>query len=135
MTTYARRPFQRRVSASPRPTFKNPVPCRACSGRCYDGDDHCIACNGWGELEGPPPPPAPPAPRMPHDPAQIARLETFIIAHAAYLEAISALLDPTATTHPRVRRVLEVLRTAMRAPIFPAAVQAALTEAKKRAQC
>lgn len=131
-----RRPFQPRARRSPRPKLINPVACPRCKGGCYDGDDHCIACNGWGEVEGPPPPPpAAQRPRMPHDPAQIARLEAFVIAHATYLESVAALVDPAAPTHPAVRRALEVLRTAMKAPIFRSVVRAVLLETERRKQC
>lgn len=78
------KPFRARPRTDVRPRFQHPVPCKRCSGSRYVGADYCLACDGWGEVEGPPPATRAPLPARPLAPAEVELVASFIGLANAY---------------------------------------------------
>jgi len=84
MTAVVRQAIRARPRPDIRPRFRNPVACTRCSGSRYVGADYCLACDGWGEVEGSPPATRAPLTARPLVPAEVELVASFIGLANAY---------------------------------------------------
>jgi hypothetical protein len=62
------------------------------------GADYCLACDGWGEVEGPPPATPAPLPARPLAPAEVELVASFLAlatSYAAFQGAIGRAIAAT----------------------------------------